>query len=367
LIADHGDRYVSDVAQLFRSKAMDCIELMVKSWASKGQVDDPFSEFFIRCKGNVVVYSNWWHDCYFIAQGIVPATFSEELIDLMMSAGKALNFMRKFDEPVELCIDDSLPLSEFLKVAAREANGHILNLVMKNGLFESSIADIHNFMLLGRGDFASELLESRTIHPQVQILARKLVNRPIANITFREGDKEGFSFDAKPPLSAVIGPYELQAYKAVSALLVRIRRSIESARRFDRRDKLKQILFFEITNFLTLIYDFFQSQVILRSYVQLQRVLHDPQITFDRLLAEHTRHTSNIARGCWVSKSGQECRESLIDILVLIDSTGDEPAAHVRAQLRERLFRFRTMLLGHHVSGRALVGALTNRFKHIFD
>jgi hypothetical protein len=364
LLASHGDPVIADIACLLRDKAMECIERMVKSWASKGQVEDPFSEFFIRCKGSAVVYSNWWHDCYFVAQGIVPSAFTEETIELIMSAGKALNFMRKFAEPVELAIDNSLPLQEFLQIAARDANGHILNLIMKDGLLPSAIADIHDFMLLGRGDFAAVLLDSRP--NMVPILLLRFAKRVVPNLSFRGGEKDGFVFDPKPPLSSVIGPYEVQAYKAVSALLVRVRRSMESLRRIEKPDRLTQLFVWELQSFVTLVYDFFHAQVIVKSYSALKEVLRDPNLTFDQLLAEHARHTSNIARGCWVSKSGQDCRLALMDLLAVVDVVGGgEPPARLREKFREMLFKFRTMLLGHHVSGRALVGAVTSRFRHI--
>jgi hypothetical protein len=366
-IASHGDPVITEVSLKMRDKSMEGIELMIKSWASKGEVDDPFSEFFVRCKRNVVVYSNWWHDCYFIAQDIVPSVLTQLEIDLMMSAGKALNFVRKFDQPVELSIDRLLPLPEFLGIAAAESNRHILNLIMKDRLFTDAIADIHNFMLLRRGDFASEFLDQER-QSRFQFFVKLFVGRPVPNLTYREGDKEGFAFDAKPPLSAILGPYELQAYKAVSMILLRVRRAIEFAKRIERKEKPMHILWFEMTNFLNLVYDFFQTQVILKSYSRLQEVITDPGLTFDKLLQEHSTHTSNIARGCWASKSGQECRESLYEVLEVIEGVAGKPVPPVegRQNLHQALFKFRTMLLGHHVSGRALVGALTNRFRNVF-
>jgi hypothetical protein len=85
-LTSHGHPTIAEVAALLRAKSMECIEHMIKSWASKGEVEDPFSEFFIPCKGNAIVYSNWWHDSYFVAHGIVPSTLDERTIDLIMSA-----------------------------------------------------------------------------------------------------------------------------------------------------------------------------------------------------------------------------------------------------------------------------------------
>jgi hypothetical protein len=128
------------------------------------------------------------------------------------------------------------------------------------------------------------------------------------------------------------------------------------------------ILWFEITRFLNLVYDFFQTQVILKSYSRLQEVITDPELTFNKLLQEHSTQASNIARGCWASKSDQECRESLYEVLEVIEGVAGKPMppAEGRQNLHQALFKFRTVLLGHPVSGRALVDALTSRFRNVF-
>jgi hypothetical protein len=57
-IASHGDPLITEVSLKMRDKSMEGIESMIKSWASIGEVDDLFSEFFVQCKRNVVVYLN---------------------------------------------------------------------------------------------------------------------------------------------------------------------------------------------------------------------------------------------------------------------------------------------------------------------
>jgi hypothetical protein len=346
-----------------RDQAMNGIEIMIKSWCSKGEVDDPFSEFFVRCKGNVVLYSNWWHDCYFIASAIVPSSLSSDLVDLIMSAGKSLNFIRRFDHPVELDIDKSLPLPQFLKLAAAESNRHILNLILKDGLLATAISDVHSFMLFLRGDFAIAFLESP--RPNLTVLTKHFIGRAIPEITVRDG---AFNFDAKPPLSAIVGPYELQAYKAVSMILLRVRQCLQLVLSIEKTTRAMHVMVFESLNFVTLIHHFFHTQVIMKSYAKFREVLELPDLTFDLLLSEHTRHASNIARGCWMSKSGVECRESLYEVLTIIETlkAPRESLGQVRKKFHASLFKFQTMLLNHPVSGRALVSALTKCFRHVF-
>jgi hypothetical protein len=367
LISNHGDPIVREVAVGMRDKAMEGIEIMIKSWCSKGQVDDPFSEFFVRCKDSVVLYSNWWHDCYFIAAAIVPSNLTQSMMDLIMSAGKALNFIRKFDRPIELDIDKSLPLPDFLRLATAESNRHLLDLILKDGLFATAVADIHNLMLSQRGDFLTALFESekQAIRPSLQFVVREFTGRTIPALTFRDGC---FVYDAKPPLSAVFGPYELQAYKSVSSILLRVRRSLQVLLSIEKSTIQMQIMVFESVNFVNLIHQFFHTQVIMKSYSTFNEVLSRPDITFDLLLSEHTKHTSNIARGCWMSKSGMECRDSLYEILAILESLANpkETLGEIKAKFHASLFKFHTMLLNHPVSGRSLVSALRKSFRHVF-
>ena len=104
------------------------------------------------------------------------------------------------------------------------------------------------------------------------------------------------------------------------------------------------------------------------SYDAVKKVLEDQSLDFDQLLREHTKHASNLARGCWMSRSGKECRDCLFDILDLIETVTNEhiSLAGLLQSFHESLFRFRTVLLNHQVSGRSLVGLLTKSFKHVF-
>ena len=371
LMTSHGDSSVAQVALRMRDKAMECIDKMIRDWASKGEVNDPFSEFFVRCKSDVVIYSNWWHDCYFIATGIVPSTLDETVLQHLFSAGKALNFLRKFAEPVELDIDRSISLDAFVASAFVESNKLMLALVMKDGLFATALDDIHRFALLGRGDFATSFVDENETFKKMRFttLTRRFIGRTVPELTYKEDSGGAFVYDAKPPLSAIIGPYEIQAYKAVSRVLLRMRRVLQFLLTVEKETLQKRIVCFELWNFANLVYNFFQTQVILKSYSTLKEVVADPDVDFDKLLREHARHTSNIARGCWMSGSGKECRDALYEVLDIIDTlkTPDVSLRELRENFQASLFKFRTVLLSHQVSGRALVNALTKCFRNVFQ
>lgn len=369
LMTSHGDKSVVKVAERMKVKAMECIDIMIRDWSSKGEVDDPFNEFFVRCKGDIVIYSNWWHDSYFIASGIVPSTLNQDMVRLIFSAGKALNFLRKFDQPVELDIDRSLPLNEFVRIAYAQSNRLILGHVMRDDILKRALADIHSFALLGRGDFAVTLIDGDNPgQSKMHVLIRMFAGRTISDFVYKNGSKGGsITYEAKSPLSSVIGPYDLQAYKAVSLMMMRVKKCVCLLVGLETSTLQMMIIRFEFLNFTNLMYDFFQTQVISKSYATLTGVIDNPDVEFDNLLADHARHASSIARGCWMSSSGREVHGCLMEILDLLETVqGASNLKELRDAFHSLLFRFRTLLLTHQVSGRALVAPLTKCFCNVF-
>jgi hypothetical protein len=181
----------------------------------------------------------------------------------------------------------------------REANAHIFTFVVSSGQLDQAFADIHDLRLPRRGDFATEYMAARGT---VQAIARRFAHRGVPNIHF----KDAFSYDARPPLSTVLDPYDLHADKAVSAVLRKVTQCIERLKHIENNDKSTQILVFEALSFTRLCYEFQQAQVIFRSSAVFCETSAAPHVIFDRWLVETARHTASIVRGCWVSLSGED-------------------------------------------------------------
>ena len=381
-ISQHGDQNIANVALRMKEKTFEGIEKMIKSWVSKGEVDDPFFEFFIQVKGDVQIYSNWWHDKYFIAQAIVPVNLSQSLIKKIFSAGKSLNFVRMCDEPVQLEIDSSLSLEQYVEIAAKEANDHILGLIMNDDIFSISLQDINSFVLLQRGDFSIEFLEKDP--DQVKLMLQGLINefsnRKIENITY---DSEiqptgGFKYNAKSPLSAIFGPNELRAYKVVSAILLRLKRSEHLLNSSIFLFRSAQILAFEVRAFISLVGDYLNVHIIYKSYENMKSIILNKDISFDELLYQHTAHVNFIARGCWATNSGQKCRMILFKMLDIIDiislklnnikksKESEKISQDVKNKFHSSLLEFHSALLTHKISGIELAPPIVRMFRNVF-
>ncbi|OHT02887.1 Spc97 [Tritrichomonas foetus] len=380
-IAQHGDKSMVSIAIRMREKALEGIEYMIKSWVTKGTVDDPFFEFFIQIKGDVEIYSNWWHDRYFIAKAIVPHNLSEDIVKKIFSAGKALNFVRTFDQPVELEIDNSLPLETFVDMADKQANAHILSLIMHDDLFSIALHDIQCFVLLQRGDFTTDFInkDPNQVKLGVQTIISQYANRNIENISYDSSilPTGGFRYDAKSPLSSILGPNEVRAYRVVSAVLLRLKRTEQKVNNSVFLFKSVQLLAFEMRTFIGLIGDYLNIQVIHKSYETMKSVILKGDILFDDLLRSHTQHVSNIARGCWITKSGEACRVVLYKLLNVIDQISNLNNVKfskennlltnkIRCDFYQTLKEFNSALLQHKISGIELAPPLTRMFRNVF-
>lgn len=381
-ISKHGDKTMAQVATRMRDKSFEGIEHMIKSWVTKGAVDDPFSEFFIQLKANVPIYSNWWHDQYFIAKAIVPSDLTDELIHIIFSAGKALNFLRTCDRPVELQIDNKLTLPEYVKTAAKEANSLILGLIMKDDLLMNALHDINAYVLLQRGDFAKSFIETdpAIMKRMVSATISEFAEKTVENIRYDENEPPmgAFRYEAKSPLSAIFGPNELKAYKVVSGLLLRLKRCENTLNNTKLKLRAAQILAFEMQAFNRLVGDYFNVHIIHKSYDNFKNTVLEKEVSFDTLLAAHTAHVNFIARGCWATNSGRECRASLYKILDIIDKlnerfNGVKPDSKqnkliddLRKLFYESLTQFQISLQNHKMSGIELAPPLTRMFKNVF-
>jgi hypothetical protein len=361
IIAGHGDPTISSVAARMLERASLCLDSMIKSWCSKGEVDDPFSEFFIRCKESALICSNWWHDRYFIVDSLVPFSFTDDFVQQIFFSGKALNFIRNFDDPRELDMPLDLPLEQFVGIAAVESSSLILGLLRKGGLLENALSDIHRFVLLQRGDFAQDFIETKRLG-----CARDFAERDVPGVFF---EAVSFGYDAKPPLSAVFGPYELRIYQAVSGMLFRLKGTLCFLLKIRRNNAAIQVVWSEVHAFVQLLYDYFHIQVILRSFLALRKAMKMKDLTFDKLRSEHTKHTSTLARGCWVSKSGRECRDALFRCLDAIEGMRDAKISlkKIQSEFRQELVKLRRALLNHQASGRAIVPLLQKCFANVLD
>lgn len=329
IFISHGNKNISEVASEMEQKCFEFINSLVRTWITQGRVSDPFSEFFVQCNESIRLCSEWWNNRFsLINKEQLPMTLSQETIMSIFNSGKTLNFLRQWDEPVVLSIDQSLPFDEFVQTSSKETTELMLNLMFKKHNLLQSLQDIHDFVLLQRGDYVSSLLEIDygSISRRISYIINTFSHHIIREIDFKIKNNDWeLEYQALAPLSAVFGTTELNVYKAVSLILLRLKRIEHALIHADRSTRQMSLVFYEMLHFIRIIQSFFNLHIIQASYKHLLEVLEHPS-SFDEVLKEHKDHTTKIARGLWVTQSGAQCKNALFKILENIDFAVKSPA-----------------------------------------
>jgi hypothetical protein len=371
LISQHGDPDIASAATQMKYRCFEFISQLIRDWVSKGDVDDPFLEFFVRGNPSVILCSKWWPERYSIVAEEVPAVLTGEESSMIFSAGKALNFLRQWDRPVILEIDRGLGLSDFIGRASNEARSRLLGLLNRDNMLMKSLKDIHDFVLLQRGDFALAVMgfERDSIPRRLEQIIRQFSNHSIQEIDCEVSNTDWqFAYRALPPISAVLGQSELTAYKLVSGLLVRFKKTEFNLIRVRSQTKGRTalLLIWEMHSVVRLLQDFLNIYVIKRSYRKVMTICQNSE-TFDDILQAHGSHVVAITRGCWLTESGRDCRKCLYQLLQGIDNSvfTDEYIQEARTLFHGHVKQFYDVILHHQGTGRALGSQLSRGFGYL--
>lgn len=370
LFLSHGNKNISEVASEMEKKCFEFIDSLIRSWITQGRVSDPFSEFFILCNDSIRLCSEWWNNRFsLIDNSLLPVMLSQETINSIFNSGKILNFLRKWDEPVALSIDQSLPFDEFVQICSKQTTELMLNLMFKKNHLLQSLQDIHDFVLLQRGDYVSSLLEIDygSISRRISYIINTFSQHIIREIDFKIKNNDWeLEYHSLPPLSAVFGTTELNVYKAVSLILLRLKRVEFILIHTEKQTRQISIVLYEMLHFVQIVQNFFNLHIIQTSYKHLLEVLEHPT-SFDEILKEHKEHATKIARGLWVTTTGSQCKNALFKILEKIEFTAKSPVELFdnHKEFRALVQDFYTTIFRQKPTGKELARILLLSFRFI--
>jgi hypothetical protein len=370
LISQQGDPQLMAIANEMKLKAFQFIDQSIRDWVSKGQINCRFPEFFIKCNQDVTECSKWWKDRYSIVPQEVPKPMTQQQIYTIFSTGKAVSFLNHWDKPMILDIDSNSNLDDFIEDASKEAHSKMLEFLRGENLAKS-VKDIHDFVLLQRGDFSLALteLDQKTIGKRLQSIFQRFFGRVVQEVDFEIRQTESlFSYRAIPPISALFGENELNAYRNISGILLKMKRAeflLVTAQR-SSPNRWTSILIFEMLEFVRLIQEFLNIQIIRKSYQTFAKVVDEGK-TFDEILKGQRTHISFIAKGCWATEHGGECRKRLMVILIEIEAVCS--AEFVEMASKERFYkamkRFHRALMKYDVNSRELGKRMIRAFEAV--
>jgi hypothetical protein len=267
----------------------------------------------------------------------------------------------------------SLPLDSFIETASTEAHKRMMAFLNRDKALMKAVKDIHDFVLLQRGDFAVTLMEvdRDSIPMRLGRIIRLFSDHLIQEIDFEIGSAEcQLAYRAMPPISALFGQTELTAYKLVSVILLKLKRAEFDLVRCRRhsRNRVWLILIAEMLGLVRLLSDFLNLHVMKKSYQNLVSICEDAA-NFDDVLKAHSTHVAVLARGCWMTESGRGCRSVISDVLKFIErvASSEDAARQNRAAFHEMIMALHTAVLNHQASGRELGKPIARMFPYIFE
>lgn len=320
-IEEHGDSGLREIAKRCKNQSMKAIEKMCIDWATKGAVDDPYNEFFIQAKSTAEIPEEWWNDMFSINEIEVPKGMNRETVMNIYSAGKCLNFARKWDFMFELDIKNK-DFDKLAREASRAANKHMLMLFIDKENLMQKLADLMNYVLLRRGDFVSTLLaEGAKADKRIGFILNYFSHRTIDNIKYTQFGVDGPELSYKPKgiTSVLFNQKFTTAYKAASSLLLKIKKA-EFALSMNKRvckNRKQFILIFEMFTFVSAIAHFFNFGIRSKCDKLLESVKSADN--FDIIVAAFQTHVKELIRTCWLTTDFRNARTSLYNALSSVE------------------------------------------------
>ena len=239
----HGDGDVAALVGTLSAKAAAPILAATRRWIGSGQLlPDAACEFFVaeapRDDGadEVLAGSDFWRERYVLRRTVIPSFVTAETAEKILVVGKSINFLRRccgddgpmlagagvdgkvwaeaFRAAPAADAEDRGALADVVAAAYDRVNRRLLSSLTDTfGLLDHLLA-LRCCVLLTQGDFAGRLVGE---------VARLGRNGP-PNADGDTGVGFGLSYDATPPLDAVLDPAALAAYGTAHRALARRKR-----------------------------------------------------------------------------------------------------------------------------------------------
>ena len=320
-IEEHGDATLKDVSRRCRGQSMKAIERMCIDWSLKGRVDDPYNEFFIQAKATAETPEEWWNDMFNIDEIEVPKGMNRETVMDIYSAGKCLNFVRKWDHTVELDIKND-NFAALVKEASEAANKQMLMLFMDQEHLMQKLIDLMDYVLLRRGDFASTLLaEGAKADKRINFILNYFSHRTIEGIKYMQFGIDGpeLSYTPKGITSVLFNQEFTTAYRTVSSLLLKIKKA-EFALAMNKKickNKKQSTLIFEMFAFVNAITHYFNFGIRSRCEQLIEKI--NEASDFDSVVKAFQTHVKDLIRTCWLTSDFRNARTSLFNALSSVE------------------------------------------------
>ena len=320
-IEEHGDETIVAISRLCREQCMKTIEKMSINWVTKGTVDDPYNEFFIQASKNAETPEEWWFDMFRIDQLEVPKLMDRKTVKAIYSAGKCLNFIKKWDFLIELKIDNK-DFVDLVLESSQLANKHMLNIFMGQENLIQKMNDLMDYMLLRRGDFAYKLMEDgANADNRINFILNHFSHRTIEGIKYTQFGSDGpeLSYTGQGITSILFSQDFNKTYKSASSLLLKIIKAEYSisCNKKNCTNRQQYTLLFEMYVFVHAVSQHFNLNIRTKCNQFLDDVKNATK--FEKIVKHFKAHSQDIIKTCWLSSEFRKPRASLYYTLSAVE------------------------------------------------
>ncbi|XP_053594050.1 gamma-tubulin complex component 3 homolog [Microplitis demolitor] len=197
----HGDPKVKKLVNRILSSVCEPLYNMLIRWINDGELDDPFQEFFIEARTDVMG-DRMWHEKYHVRDNMLPTFIPKSQAKKILGTGKSINFLRQvckdstaiYSRHADMLIDDTDksnveaffnmdpdgPLQMMMDAAYKENSTRVVEMLTKQCQLIDHLQGIKGYLLLGQGHFIQHLMH--LIEPELAKPANSLYPHNLSSI-----------------------------------------------------------------------------------------------------------------------------------------------------------------------------------------
>eukprot|EP00762_Andalucia_godoyi_P008673 ANDGO_00429.mRNA.1 Gamma-tubulin complex component 3 len=370
----HGDPQVASMIKQILDKSSLPLFAMIHAWMFRGELEDPFKEFFVHIHAANTGTSNIWNDRYMLEESLVPSLLPIQVAKNILLVGKTLHFIRDSCSDRSYTVPASLFVHEILTYASLPAlvediskavSVHLKTLLLNKFHLVQHLSALKRYVLLGQGDFIQylmELLSPELSKPASQVMRHNVLavlesairgsnaqfddlfvleNLDVRLTEEAPGDEgwDVFSLDYRvsAPLDTIFSRSVMTRYLRVFSLLWKLKRvesglchewkrhmtlfhTMQSHRDSDIAQKLMrpcQLLRNEMSHCIANLQYYLMFEVLEASWVQMMDDFEKAN-HLDDMIKAHQRFLEDIVRSSLLGESTKGVREKLRELVKFI-------------------------------------------------
>lgn len=368
LSQNHGNPVIRSIGSDLIKAGIDVLIDFIKDWVVYGFLDDPYGEFFIAKNVEKVESWDWWNLKYIVVSNRIPNFLvDEQLINKIVSSGRAWNFVRKFRSlyagvETESKFDGERFELKFVDQFAKQAMKNAI-IIMKDFVWISGhLKTLNDFILYNRGDFSSSLYQhlfgenkSDSLNVLTETLQfvtdggsytnpltkEKLIDRIDFKMKTQVDQEIKLAYKVNAPLDSILDPESLSNYYQLSQLIWKLkcsefvlnsnwkrskRQDLADYDEYERISRKQNIVRHSMLTTIRAINEFISTDVILSNVQKLNEAFRKAD-DFDNLLKLHTHHVNTLMKNTLMTNEfadHQNALKSLLDVIKQFNDLEEE-------------------------------------------